>query len=164
MEGPTWPHKGGACPENPNSGKRFLASMARGFHPFPFRTRKLRPAAAKILGAQAPGKTARRQIQNKTKGPDAPSDGAFVVEGEPREPTNRATHEPGSKRWGEPTRRRARPRRAARDDAALRGAEAPIQPAKEITTEEHRLGTARRGPRQRRKGRRAAKHRATGTK
>jgi hypothetical protein len=41
--------------------------MAWGIHPFPFRTRKLRPTAATILGPQGPGKIARRQIQYKTK-------------------------------------------------------------------------------------------------
>ena len=42
--------------------QQFLAPMAWGIHPFPFRTRKLRPTAATILGPQGPGKIARCQI------------------------------------------------------------------------------------------------------
>ncbi len=47
--------------------QQFLVPMAWGIHPFPFRTRKLRPTAATILGPQGPGKIARRQIQYKTQ-------------------------------------------------------------------------------------------------
>ena len=34
--------------------QQFLVPMAWGIHPFPFRTRKLRPTAATILGPQGP--------------------------------------------------------------------------------------------------------------
>ena len=40
--------------------------MPEGFHPFPSRTRKLRPPGPMILGAQAPGKVGHRQV-NKRK-------------------------------------------------------------------------------------------------
>ena len=40
--------------------------MPEGFHPFPSRTRKLRPPGPMILGAQAPGKVGHRQV-NKQK-------------------------------------------------------------------------------------------------
>ena len=46
---------------------RILASLARGFHPFPSRTRSLSPAAATILGSQDPGKIARRQMYSIKK-------------------------------------------------------------------------------------------------
>ena len=36
--------------------------MPEGFHPFPYRTRKLRPPGPMILGLQNPGKVGRRQV------------------------------------------------------------------------------------------------------
>ncbi len=39
--------------------------MPEGFHPFPSRTRKLRPPGPMILGAQAPGKVGHRQVTNE---------------------------------------------------------------------------------------------------
>jgi hypothetical protein len=39
--------------------------MPEGFHPFPSRTRKLRPPGPRILGAQAPGKVGHRQVTNE---------------------------------------------------------------------------------------------------
>ena len=39
--------------------------MPEGFHPFPYRTRKLRPPGPMILGAQAPGKVGHRQVTSK---------------------------------------------------------------------------------------------------
>ena len=54
--------------------------MAWGIHPFPFRTRKLRPTAATILGPQGPGKIARRQIQTQnTKALRREATEGFVV-------------------------------------------------------------------------------------
>ena len=44
---------------------RHLVIMPEGFHPFPYRTRKLRPPGPRILGAQAPGKIGHRQVTNK---------------------------------------------------------------------------------------------------
>jgi hypothetical protein len=59
--------------------QQFLVPMAWGIHPFPFRTRKLRPTAATILGPQGPGKIARRQIQYKTQRPSGTKPEGFVV-------------------------------------------------------------------------------------
>ena len=39
--------------------------MPEGFHPFPYRTRKLRPPGPMILGAQAPGKVGHRQVTSE---------------------------------------------------------------------------------------------------
>ena len=44
---------------------RHLVIMPEGFHPFPSRTRKLRPPGPMILGAQAPGKVGHRQVTNE---------------------------------------------------------------------------------------------------
>ena len=39
-------------------------TMPEGFHPFPYRTRKLRPPGLRILGPQGPGKVSRCQVAN----------------------------------------------------------------------------------------------------
>ena len=41
---------------------KFLVAMAEGKHPFPYRTRKLSPPAPMVLGAVAPGRVGRCQI------------------------------------------------------------------------------------------------------
>ena len=42
-----------------------LVIMPEGFHPFPYRTRKLRPPGLMILGPQGPGKVSRRQVSKR---------------------------------------------------------------------------------------------------
>ncbi len=44
------------------SGIRFLAPIAAGFHPFPSRTRQLRPSAPMVVGPQGPSRVGQRQI------------------------------------------------------------------------------------------------------
>ena len=56
---------------------KHLVIMPEGYHPFPSRTRKLRPPGPMILGAQAPGKVGHRQV-NKRKG-YLLGDGLFCV-------------------------------------------------------------------------------------
>ncbi len=43
-------------------GIRFLAPIAAGFHPFPSRTRQLRPPAPMVVGPQGPSRVGQRQI------------------------------------------------------------------------------------------------------
>jgi len=44
---------------------RFLAPIAAGYHPFPYRTRQLRPSAPMVVGPQGPSRVGQRQIQNE---------------------------------------------------------------------------------------------------
>src|SRR5450755_1414023 len=43
------------------TGSRFLAVIAAGFHPFPYRTRQLSPPAPMVVGPQGPSRVGRRQ-------------------------------------------------------------------------------------------------------
>ena len=45
------------------TGLRFLAVIAAGSHPFPYRTRQLSPPAPMVVGPQGPSRVGRRQIK-----------------------------------------------------------------------------------------------------
>jgi hypothetical protein len=59
-------HANGGILTERQEDAQHLVIMPEGFHPFPSRTRKLRPPGPMILGAQAPGKVGHRQVKQKT--------------------------------------------------------------------------------------------------
>ena len=52
-----------------SASEQFPVTMAAGKHPFPSRTRKLRPSAPMVLGGRPPGRVGRRRIFWKRKSP-----------------------------------------------------------------------------------------------
>src|SRR6476661_8340658 len=74
--------------------------MAAGTHPFPFRTRQLRPPAPMVLGGNPPGRVSRRRVFSLRRRPPAvagvfayaaspPTEAKFTVtERKPRRPSD----------------------------------------------------------------------------
>jgi hypothetical protein len=64
------------------TGSRFLAVIAAGSHPFPYRTRQLSPPAPMVVGPQGPSRVGRRQDKQESPLGRIRSAGFLVFSGE----------------------------------------------------------------------------------